>query len=181
MRAGRSKPINIATDVNSLRGESRIRQAAGPAAIGPLEALPSGLRHATQRAPMRQEDAVQVAKFAIQSLFTPQSVAGRNLGNDLVNETLKNFITFAPLSFAGAAMSSLRNPHSEQGKMEQEAVYRMAQTPEAYADFANQQAKDGKISQPDANKRIQFVNTSTPSVRCRTCEKVLSMALVVLM
>lgn len=100
----------------------------------------------------------QAAQVGTQAMFNPQSVQSKNVGNDIMNEGIKNFLTFAPISFLGASVGVLSNPHDSQAKLEQEAIYRMGKDPITYKNYVDGQVKDFKVSQDDANKRIHLVN-----------------------
>ena len=111
--------------------------------------------NAKATAMMAVNQAVQVG---VQAMFNPQSVQSKNVGNDIINEGIKNFLTFAPISFFGAGIGVLSNPHDNQTKLEQEAIYRMGKDPVTYKNFVDGQVKDSKLSQQDANNKIHLVN-----------------------
>lgn len=111
--------------------------------------------NAKSTAMMAIDQAVQVGT---QAMFNPQSVQNKNIGNDILTEGVKNFLTFAPISFLGAGVGVLNNPHTNQAQIEQEAIYRMGKDPITYKNYVDGQVKDFKINQEDANKRIHLVN-----------------------
>lgn len=90
-----------------------------------------------------------------QAMFNPQSVDSKNLGHDLLNSAVHNFLTFAPISFFGAAV---KGGHANQSGLEKEALYRMGKDPAQYAEYVNEQVKNG-MPQADADRRIQLVNS----------------------
>lgn len=101
----------------------------------------------------------QAVGIGTQAMFNPQSVDAKNLGHDILNTGIHNFLTFAPISFFGAGVTALNNPHLSQGVMEKEAIYRAGLDPVQYAEYVNGQVQEGTLQQTDANKRIQLVNT----------------------
>lgn len=116
-----------------------------------------GLKENTKAATMMAID--QAVGIGTQAMFNPQSVDAKNLGHDLLNTGIHNFLTFAPISFFGAAVSALNSPHLSQSRLEQEAIYRAGLDPVQYKEYVNDQVVSGTIQQGEADKRIQLVNS----------------------
>lgn len=77
--------------------------------------------------------------------------------SELNKEAVNSFISFAPLSLLQGAVGSLtdRNRKNTTVQMINEA----AKDPIAFRSYMDNAVKEGKISQQDANKKIQIVNT----------------------
>lgn len=116
-----------------------------------------GLKENTKAATMMAID--QAVGIGTQAMFNPQSVDAKNLGHDLLNTGIHNFLTFAPISFFGAAVSALNSPHLSQSRLEQEAIYRAGLDPVQYKEYVNDQVASGTVQQGEADKRIQLVNS----------------------
>lgn len=98
----------------------------------------------------------QIAQYAAQAMYNPQSVDSRNLGQEVVDGALQG-LSFLPITLLeGRGIAKNIGNINEFTK---EAIYRVAADPVAFKDYTENQVTKGDITQQQANAKIQLVNT----------------------
>lgn len=98
----------------------------------------------------------QVAQYAAQAMYNPQSVESRNLGQEVVDGALQglSFLPITLLEGRGIA-KNIENVN----EFTKEAIYRVSADPVAFKDYTELQVKKGDITQQQANAKVQLINT----------------------
>ena len=98
----------------------------------------------------------QVAQYAGQALFNPQSVEDRNLGQEVVDGALQG-LSFLPITLLEGR--GLAKKIAEVNTLQKEAIFRVADDPTAFKAYTDNEFKKGNINEQQRDAKIQLVNT----------------------